>query len=146
MPVTSNEILVCFKKPSKIVLDESDSGAGSYCRFRLSPDEVIAFSAKVKKPGEQMAGDVVELVAHYAPPDEMEPYERLLGDAISGDGTLFAREDAVEAAWRVVDPILDQATPLYFYEPNTWGPTEAQSLAPDGGWHDPEASASKRAD
>jgi glucose-6-phosphate 1-dehydrogenase len=95
--------------------------------------------AKVKKPGEQMVGEGIELIAHHQPPDEMGPYERLLGDAAEGDATLFAREDAVEAAWRVVNPILGNATPLYPYEPNTWGPSEVEAkLLPEGGWHNPE--------
>jgi glucose-6-phosphate 1-dehydrogenase len=89
-------------------------------------------------PGERMEGRCIELIAHYQPPDEMEPYQRLLGDAISGDATLFAREDSVEHAWRVVDPILGNRAPLYEYEPGTWGPPEAGQLAPEGGWHDPE--------
>ena len=86
---------------------------------------VIALGTMVKKPGERMVGESIELVAHHQPPDEMEPYERLLGDAANGDATLFAREDAVEAAWRIVDPILGDATPLHEYEPDTWGPPEA---------------------
>jgi glucose-6-phosphate 1-dehydrogenase len=101
---------------------------------------VIALGTKVKKPGEHMVGKAIELVAHYQPPDEMGPYERLLGDAANGDATLFAREDAVEAAWRVVDPILGSTTPLSEYEPNTWGPARVdQDLAPDEGWHEPRA-------
>ena len=85
-----------------------------------------------------MVGDQIELMAHDQPPDEMEPYERLLGDAANGDATLFAREDAVEASWRVVDPVLKGAIPLKEYEPNTWGPPEVdQVLAPEGGWHNP---------
>ena len=80
---------------------------------------------------------------HQPTGDEMEPYERLLGDAMEGDAILFAREDAVEAAWRVVDPILGNATPVYEYEPGTWGPAEADRLAADiGGWHDPRPRVS----
>jgi glucose-6-phosphate 1-dehydrogenase len=101
---------------------------------------VIALGTKVKKPGELMVGERVELVAHHQPPDEMEPYERLLGDAANGDATLFAREDSVEAAWRVVDPILGDTTPPFEYEANTWGPPEAaRALTPAGGWHNPKA-------
>ena len=86
-----------------------------------------------------MVGERVELVAHHQPPDEMEPYERLLGDAANGDATLFAREDSVEASWRVVDPILGDTNPPFEYEPNTWGPPEVErTLAPAGGWHNPE--------
>jgi len=86
-----------------------------------------------------MVGEAVELVVRQVSADEMTPYERLLGDAIRGDATLFVREDSVEAAWRVVDPILGNATPVHEYEPNTWGPAEAdQIIAGDGGWRDPK--------
>jgi glucose-6-phosphate 1-dehydrogenase len=85
-----------------------------------------------------MVGERIELVAHHQRPDEIEPYERLLGAAAKGDPTLFAREDAVEQSWRIVDPILGGATPFYQYEPNTWGPQEVDRLmVPQGGWHDP---------
>ena len=112
----------------------------NYFRFRLSPDVVMALGARTKMPGEAMVGENVELIARHAPGgDEMAPYERLLGDAMRGDATLFAREDAVEAAWRVVDPILgnaDARPPVR--SRSTWGPPEADRLiAPDGEWHDP---------
>ena len=116
LPVTATEVLVSFKRPPRLVLDETDPAPGCYCRFRFSPEVVLALGTKVKKPGELMVGESVELVAHYQPPDEMEPYERLLGDAANGDATLFAREDSVEAAWRVVDPILGDTTPPFEYE------------------------------
>ncbi len=97
-------------------------------------------AGRVKKPGEELAGEPIELIAHHQSPDDMQPYERLLGDAARGDPELFAREDSVEASWRIVDPILDNATPLYEYEPNTWGPTEVNHLvAPKSGWHNPKA-------
>ncbi|HEX9006186.1 MAG TPA: glucose-6-phosphate dehydrogenase, partial [Bacteroidota bacterium] len=105
---------------------------------RLSPEVVLAVSTRVKKPGEAMVGERIELLAHYERTGEMDPYERLLGDAIEGDATLFARQDAVEESWRVVDPILGNVTPLYFYGPDSWGPPEAATtLMPEGGWHDP---------
>jgi glucose-6-phosphate 1-dehydrogenase len=137
LPVTATEIMVGFERTTQPVLDDITRPLENHYRFRLSPEEVLALGAKVKKPGERMEGRCIELIAHYQPPDEMEPYERLLGDAISGDATLFAREDSVEAAWRVVDPILGNRTPLYEYEPGTWGPPEAGRLAPEGWWHDP---------
>ena len=85
-----------------------------------------------------MKGEAVELVARHQPGDEMAPYERLLGDAIRGDPALFVREDAVEAAWKVVDAVLGNVTPVYAYTPNTWGPPEAdQIITHDGGWHNP---------
>jgi glucose-6-phosphate 1-dehydrogenase len=102
---------------------------------------VIALGTKTKKPGELMVGERIELVACHQAQDEMGPYERLLGDAVDGDATLFGREDSVEAAWRIVDPILGNATPLTEYEPNTWGPLEVERvLAPEGGWHNPKSS------
>lgn len=120
------------------MLDETVPTMDSYYRFRLSPEMVIALGTKVKRPGELMVGERSELIAHQQPADEMEPYERLLGDAANGDATLFAREDSVEASWRVVDPVLGTATPLSEYEPNTWGlPQVDEALAPGGGWHDP---------
>jgi glucose-6-phosphate 1-dehydrogenase len=138
LPVTVTEVLVQSKRPPRPVLDEPGAPPGNYYRFRLSPEMVLALGTQVKRPGEIMVGDQIELVAHDQPPDEMQPYERLLGDAANGDETLFAREDAVEASWRVVDPALASAIPLREYEPNTWGPPEVdQILAPEGGWHNP---------
>ena len=92
----------------------------------------------MKSPGEEMSGEEIELIAHHHAAEEMMPYERLLGDAIRGDLSLFAREDSVESAWRIIDPILGGANPPLEYEPDTWGPSEADRLITDGGrWHDP---------
>ena len=91
-----------------------------------------------KTPGEALVGEQIELVARHCSGDEMDPYERLLGDATKGDATLFGREDSVEAAWRVVEPVLQYGEPLYTYEPGSWGPKEADDLLDhDGGWHNP---------
>jgi glucose-6-phosphate 1-dehydrogenase len=139
LPVTATEVLVRFDRPPWPVLDDIGMTLDRYCRFQFSPEVVIALGAKVKKPGELMVGEGIELVAHHQPPNEMEPYERLLGDAANGDATLFAREDSVEAAWRVVDPVLGDKTPLSEYDPNTWGPPQAdRTLVPEGGWHNPK--------
>lgn len=138
LPVTATEVLVRFRQLPHPALDEAGPPPGNSCRFRLQPEVVLALQTNVKKAGELMVGEAIELIAHHHSADEMQPYERLLGDALRGDPTLFAREDSVEAAWRVVDPILDQATPIREYDPYTWGPAEAQTLAPAGGWHDPE--------
>jgi glucose-6-phosphate 1-dehydrogenase len=102
----------------------------------------IALGVMVKEFGERMAGRETELLAcHHATKDEMDAYERLLGDAMKGDATLFAREDYVEEAWRIVDPVLKAGTPVHEYEPNTWGPVEASSVvSPPGGWHNPVAA------
>ena len=138
LPVTSTDVLVELKRPPQIVFDDIASGQANYVRFRLSPDVFISVGARVKVPGEEMAGEDINLIAHHHPASEMMPYERLLGDAIRGDAALFAREDGVEAAWRIIDPILGNALPVIEYEPNTWGPPEADRLiAGDGGWHNP---------
>jgi glucose-6-phosphate 1-dehydrogenase len=134
LATTTTEVLVKLKRPplSSLCADETN-----YVRLRLSPDVTIAIRARVKEPGDEMRSESAELsLLHHADGDFMDPYERLLGDAMVGDGTLFAREDGVEAAWAVVQPILGDATPVHQYEPNTWGPAEADHLAADvGGWH-----------
>jgi glucose-6-phosphate 1-dehydrogenase len=145
LPVTATEVLVRFKRPARPVLDELDAALANYYRFRLSPEIAIALGTKAKKPGELMVGERIELVAYHKPPDEMGPYERLLGDAVNGDATLFAREDSVEAAWRVVDPVLGDATPLHEYDQGAWGPPEVDRLlAPEGGWHNPRSGEVSR--
>lgn len=144
LPVTCTEVLVQLKEPPHTVFDERDA-ANNYFRFRLSPEVLVAASARSKLPGEEMHGEEVELIARHHGRDEMAPYERLLGDAMSGNPSLFVREDAVEAAWKVVDPILDGATPIHEYEPNTWGPAEADGIIKDdGGWHNPKADATEK--
>ena len=141
LPMTTTEVFVQLKHPPRYVFaDDSMPEAKrlNYFRFRLSPDVFISIGASAKRPGEAMRGEQVELVARHHSPDEMAPYERLLGDAMRGDQRLFAREDVIEAAWAVVDPILDQATPVYPYEPNTWGPKEVERISPPMGWQDPK--------
>jgi glucose-6-phosphate 1-dehydrogenase len=120
-------------------LDETEPPLPNYFRFRLSPDMIIALGAKAKVPGEALVGERIELVARQCSGDEMDPYERLLGDAMKGDAALFARGDGVEAAWRIVQPILETPMLLHEYEPNTWGPREADRLI-EGGWHNPQMS------
>ncbi len=144
MPVTATEVLVELKRPSDAVFDTINQSQANYFRFRLSPNVAISLGARVKVPGEAMVGEGVELVVHKVVADEMTPYERLLGDAIRGDATLFVREGGVEAAWSVVDPVLRKATPVHEYEPNTWGPIEAdQIIAGHGGWHNPKLLGEK---
>jgi glucose-6-phosphate 1-dehydrogenase len=139
LPFTANEVLVTLKRPPQTVFDEIKRDQPNYFRFRLSPDVCISLGARTKLPGESMVGEEIELFACQRFADEMSPYERLLSDAMRGDASLFARKDAVEAAWRVVDPILQNVTPLHEYEPNTWGPPEAERLiAGNGGWHNPK--------
>jgi glucose-6-phosphate 1-dehydrogenase len=136
LPTTTTEVHVTLKRPplSKLCPDETN-----YVRFRLSPDVTIAIGARVKRPGEQMTSEPTELkVVHQPGGDDMDAYERLLGDAMAGDGTLFARQDGVEAAWAIVQPILGGVTPVHEYEPGMWGPAEAERLTADvGGWHSP---------
>ena len=141
LPVTATEVMIRFKQAPRPVLDEVKPPPANYYRFRLSPETVLALGTNVKKAGETMVGEPIELVAHHQEPDEMEPYERLLGAAAKGDPTLFAREDAVEQSWRIVDAVLGDTTPVYDYEPGTWGPREVeQSHLPDCGWHNPVAT------
>lgn len=138
LPVTATEVLVEFKRPPRPILDETEPPLPNHFRFQLNPDVLIVLGTKAKAPGERMAGERIELVARHCSGDEMGPYERLLGDAIKGDPTLFVREDGVEAAWRAVEPILGATTPLYEYEPNTWGPNEADRFIGKGGWRSPQ--------
>jgi glucose-6-phosphate 1-dehydrogenase len=135
---TATEVFVELKRPPQTVFDEIKPGQANYLRFRLSPNVFISLGARAKVPGESMVGEGVELFACRRSGDEMSPYERLLSDALRGDAGLFAREDSVEEAWRIVDPVLRNVTPVYEYEPNTWGPPEAERIiAGDGGWHNP---------
>ena len=111
-------------------------------RFRISPDVAIAIGMTVMAPSDDMTGLTAEMLASRHPTaEEMDAYERVLGDAMEGDATLFARQDYVEEAWRIVDPVLKKATPVYQYEAKTWGPNEAQRIAPTGGWHNPTVTA-----
>ncbi|MGE3977863.1 MAG: glucose-6-phosphate dehydrogenase [Nitrospira sp.] len=139
LPVTATEVLVEFKRSCCPVLDETEPPLPNHFRFRLGPDVLIALGTKAKVPGAVMVGERIELIARHCSGDEMDPYERLLGDAVKGDPSLFAREDGVEAAWRAVEPILGTKTPLFEYDPNTWGPNEADRFIGDGGWHNPKA-------
>jgi glucose-6-phosphate 1-dehydrogenase len=137
LPVTCTEILVRLRRPPTVF--PTCTPAQNYFRFRVSPDVTGAFGLTVMDPEEKMIGEQVELLAGRHPgADEMDAYERVLGDAMAGDASLFAREDYVEEAWRIVDPVLKAATPVYEYEPGTWGPTEVdQRVSPVGGWHNP---------
>ena len=140
MPLTATEIRVDLKRPPQVVFDGSARHEANYVRFRLSPNITISLGARVKVPGESMVGEPVELIVRHVIGEEMTPYERLLGDAIRGDALLFVRQDAVEAAWEVVDPVLGNVPPAHEYEPNSWGPLEADHIiAAEGGWHNPES-------
>jgi len=127
------EVLVTLKRPP---LRRGPEDA-NYFRFRLSPDVIIALGARVKKPGDQLVSEPTELrLVHHQDKNEMLPYERLLGEAMEGDTSLFAREDSVDAAWAIVQPILGDVTPVHEYAPGSWGPIDADRLTADvGGWH-----------
>lgn len=137
LPTSATEVLVTLKRPPMFEMPLNEP---NYLRFRLSPDVVIGLGARVKKPGDNMSTEPIELkLVQQQTADALDPYERLLDDAMEGDSVLFARQDGVEAAWCVVDKVLDHALPLHDYEPGSWGPKEAAELiAADGGWHNPE--------
>ena len=143
MPLTATEVIVDLKRPPVAIFDAIDATQSNYFRFRLSPEVVISLGARVKRPGEQMAGEAFELVARHFVAGEKTSYERLIGDAFRGDPTLFTRDDVVEAAWRVIDPVLRNPPPVEQYAPGSWGPAAAGAVvAGDEGWHDPKPEAS----
>jgi glucose-6-phosphate 1-dehydrogenase len=138
LPVSCLEIIARFRKPPTASM-RGDDATQNYMRFRLSPEITSAMAVSVAPLLEGGKRQTVELVASRHPrPEEMEAYERVLSDAMAGDATLFARQDYVEEAWRIVDPMLKAVTPVYVYEPHTWGPKEVdQSVLPPGGWDKP---------
>jgi len=143
LPVTSTEIVSKFRKPPTLIPESALTE--NHLRLRLSPEVTIAMGMMVLGPGEGMAGQAIEMVASRSPrAADMDAYERVLGAAMEGDATPFAREDYVEEAWRIVDPVLKMSTPIYQYQANTWGPREVERVTPMGGWSNPtshEASA-----
>jgi glucose-6-phosphate 1-dehydrogenase len=141
LPVTCTEVFARFRKPPTVIRESAL--LNNHFRFRISPQMTIAIGATVMAPGEAMVGRDIEMIASRHPrADEMEAYERVLTDAMAGEQTLFAREDYIAEAWRIVDPALRADTPVHDYTPGTWGPPEAaQAVAPPGGWHDPTGEA-----
>ena len=138
LPVTCTETVARLRRPPTVLYGDH---AGNYWRFRIGPTEELAIGVNVMDEEETGVGRTTELVASRHPgANERDAYERVLSDALAGDRTLFAREDYVEEAWRIVDPVLDKATPIHFYEPGTWGPAEAAAIAPPGGWVNPTVS------
>jgi glucose-6-phosphate 1-dehydrogenase len=137
LPVTCTEVLACFRKPPTVIQESALSQ--NHLRFRISPEMTIAMGAMVMGPSELMKGETVEIIASRRPsPEETEAYERVLGDAMAGDPGRFAREDYVEEAWRIVDPVLKAGTAIYEYEKGTWGPREVgEKVSPPSGWHNP---------
>ena len=141
LPVTATEVVVEFKPPPQRLFADSAPAAGrdNYLRFRLSPSSAIALAARVKRAGKEFVGDQHELYLSEEQPGEETPYERLLGDAMAGDGALFTREDAVEAAWAVVNPVLKTHHRVRPYKRHTWGPREADTIISTRGcWHNPK--------
>jgi glucose-6-phosphate 1-dehydrogenase len=136
LPVTATEVLVRFRRPPSLY--PVSSAPPNHLRFRISPDVAIGLYTMVKAPGEALKGNPTELIAMKQPSAaEMDAYERLLGDAMKGNATEFAREDYVEEAWRIVEPVLGGGTPVAEYEPGTWGPDTTELINQDGPWHDP---------
>jgi glucose-6-phosphate 1-dehydrogenase len=136
LPVTCTEVVIRLRRPPTMFPVPLSQ---NYFRLRVSPTVAIALGMMVMGPGEQVEGQAVEMMLCSHPDaDEMDAYERVLGEALAGDATLFAREDYVEEAWRIVDPVLKAATPVHEYAPATWGPREAgPNVTPPGGWQDP---------
>ena len=137
---TATEVLVELKPPpQKLFADSAPvSGRANYLRFRISPSSAVALAARVKSAGKEFVGDQRELYLLEEQPGEEAPYERLLGDAMEGKGGLFTRQDSVEAAWAVVEPVLRTHHRSRLYQPGSWGPKEADGIiARDGCWHNP---------
>jgi len=142
LPVTCTEVVAKFHKPPSLIPDSAL--VENHLRLRLSPEVTIAMGMMSLAPGEGMTLQAGEMVATRSPrADEMDAYERVLGAAMAADSTLFAREDYVEEAWRIVEPVLKANTPIYQYAPNTWGPNEVERVTPHGGWQDPGSGEEK---
>jgi glucose-6-phosphate 1-dehydrogenase len=140
LPVTCTEIVSRFRKPPSLV--PAEALKENYLRLRLNPEATIAMGMMVMSPGEEMAAKTVEMLASHSPrAGEIDAYERVLSAVMEGDATLFARQDYVEEAWRIVDPVLKARSPVYEYEPNTWGPREVERVVPPGGWSNPNGTA-----
>jgi len=140
LPVTCTEILVRMRQPPTMY--GGYDLKPNHIRMRMNPDLTFAIGLNTVVPEDESKSERVEIMRHRIPPqDEMDAYERVLGDAMAGDATLFAREDYVEEAWRIVDPVLKAGTPIFEYEPGTWGPKEADVIAPPNGWEVPVVDA-----
>jgi glucose-6-phosphate 1-dehydrogenase len=136
LPVTCTEILIRLRQPPTMY--KNHDLESNYVRLRIIPDVVLAFGLNVVSPTKPAVSELSELLASRHPcANEMDAYERVLSDAMAGDATLFAREDYVEEAWRIVDPVLQAGTQSHEYEPKTWGPAEIESVTPPGGWSNP---------
>ena len=142
LAVTATDVRVRLKRPAHALFDGGDTSSRNEFSFGVSPDVFIALTARAKLPGEAMVGEDVHLVDHRCPGDEMEPYERLIGDALRGDRTLFGSEAGVEAAWRVVNPILTGDDRVFEYDCGSWGPCKGGRVGADAGWLVPNIAGS----
>ena len=139
LPVTSTEVTVVLSRPPTAY--RAFNLQSNYFRFQLSPDITIALGMNVMASGSESVAESCEIVGSRHPGvQDMDAYERVLSDAMGGDATLFAREDYVEEAWRIVDPALKAGTPVHEYEPKTWGPAEVEHVTPPGGWQNPQVT------
>jgi glucose-6-phosphate 1-dehydrogenase len=139
LPVSATEVRVQFHRPPQVVFPDEQAPMHNYVRFLFSPRIEIGICMQVKIDGERMVGEPMELKVVDQQPDEMTPYERLIGDAIQGDQALFARQDVVEEGWRIVEKIICNSVPVHPYKPGTWGPEAVNDvLLPSGGWHGPQ--------
>ena len=136
LPVHATEVVVRLKRPPIDVFDEIRDGDSNFLRFRIAPEVSIGIGARRKAAGDEMVGEQVELTALDDNSGDMQPYERLIGDAMNGNAQLFTRQDASEIAWRIVGPVLDDKSAPHVYERGTWGPAD-QRLTPPNGWIDP---------
>jgi len=135
---TATEVLVTLRQPPHAIFGRAQADSANYFRFRLAPEVMIGLGARAKAPGEEMEGEAIELSVCRHSAEEMTAYERLIGDALDGDPGLFGRQDVVEAAWRIVDPILRHEKPVALYEPGSWGPASAEAMIHGfGGWRAP---------
>lgn len=141
LAATATEVVVELKPPPQRLFQDSAPAIGpaNYIRFRISPGSAVAIAARVKRVGEQFVGDQREFLLLDEQPNEQTPYERLLGDAMNGNGALFTREDTIESAWTTVDPVLTHHHPCLPYKQGTWGPPDSDAIiAGQGGWHNPK--------
>jgi glucose-6-phosphate 1-dehydrogenase len=139
LPISATEVMITLKRPPLPIFDPGHSMPPNYFRLRLSPEVVICAGALVKVNGEEMRGEPVELTARHKSRREKAPYERLLGDAVRGDAALFTQDASVEAAWKVIDPVLTAGPAVIEYAPGTWGPKAATDLVNGSEiWHDPQ--------
>jgi len=136
LAITATEVFAVLKRPPHMLFDDVRYAPPNHVRFRLSPEVILELGARAKKPGDALVGESVDLDASHLHGHEVPAYQRLLGDAMRGDQLLFARTDAVEAAWRIIDPVVIEGSPVYPYASGTWGPQEASTFIPGSSWND----------